>query len=146
MLGVQFSSEGYPDKSRGEAEKDKVFLTVYMGGVRSPKFAEQSEDAVVECAKKEVSEMLGVKGEPCFSRAHIWKKGIPQYDKYHDYVLYTARRLERHAPGLVLAGNYKDGVGLPDALLSGLNAAERALEYIEKIRNLNDPSGEGWEV
>lgn len=145
LLGVQFASEGYPEKSRSEEERDKVFLSVYLGGVRNPEVL-ASKNGVLAAAQQEVEELLGVQDEPYFSKVHVWKQGIPQYAVSHSVIRRTKRLVEKKAPGLLLTGNYMDGVGVADAILSGLEAAKMALQYFEKLEKLNDPSKPGWSV
>ncbi|MBX6315495.1 MAG: FAD-dependent oxidoreductase, partial [Isosphaeraceae bacterium] len=54
-------------------------------------------------------------------------RGMPQYTLGHlDRVAAIRERLALH-PGLHLAGNYFDGVGLPDCIHSGRSAAETIL-------------------
>lgn len=130
MLGVTFSSSNYPTHSK---DPNKVYLTVYLGGRRNPSIPFKSSHEVVEIANQEVKEVVGVQGEPCFTRMKTWYQGIPQYMTNFGEVLCTIARIERKAPGLIMAGNYRDGIGLPDALMSGINSAERAKEYMQSM-------------
>ena len=38
--------------------------------------------------------------------------------------------IERQAPGLFLAGHYRDGVSLSDSIVSGCGVADRVEEYL----------------
>ena len=40
--------------------------------------------------------------------------------------------LEAKAPGLSLAGHYRDGVSLSDSMVSGCSVAERVEEYVRE--------------
>ena len=127
MLGVNFSSSSFPNRLE---DPNKVFLTVYMGGDRSPKIPFQSNNEIVKVSTKEVQEVLGIVGDPCFSRVKSWKKGIPQFNVGFDRTLCKMAQIEEKARGLVLAGNYRNGVGVPDALLSGIQAADKVLQQL----------------
>ena len=86
--------------------------------------------ALTAAARREVAEMLGADGEPELTRIDRWPLGMPQY------VLGTLerraeieRRLAGH-PGLALAGAAYGGVGIPDCIASGENAAERVVNSL----------------
>jgi protoporphyrinogen oxidase len=42
--------------------------------------------------------------------------------------------IETKAPGLFLAGHYRDGVSLGDAMVSGCNVAERVQLHVKGIQ------------
>lgn len=128
ILGVNFSSSNFPKRVD---DPNKVFLTVYVGGQRSPELPFRPAKEVIDVSKKELGHVLGVTGEPFFSRVKTWTLGIPQYEPGFDEALCTMARVERATPGLVFGGNYRDGVGLPDALRSGIKSAERVMEYVQ---------------
>lgn len=135
ILGVNFSSEGFPARL---SDPSKVFWTVYMGGSRKPKLVSQSETDIVDSSMRDLRDVFGVSGSPCFARVQSWPDGIPVYAPGYDKALCTMGRIEKGAPGLVLGGNYRGGVGVPDALLSGIRSAER----VEKF--LNSPPRKRW--
>lgn len=138
ILGVQFSSEGFPQKSRSEAERDTVFVTVYSGGIRDPDAVSKPSSTIANAAKTEIARLLRVDAAPLFSAVQTWPHGIPQPGPEQARVQRAIRLLERNVPGLVMAGNYIDGVGVPDAILSGLNAAKRAIRYVDKLCKITD--------
>lgn len=130
VLGVNFSSSNYPYKLE---DPNKVFLTVYLGGSRNPELPFRPASEVVKVAKEELEYVVGSKGEPFYSRVKTWTKGIPVYGPRYDQALCAMARLERRNQGLVLGGNYRDGIGLPDALFSGIQSAERVLDYLKAL-------------
>ena len=58
----------------------------------------------------------------------------------HGEVVAAAQRIEDHSDGaLVFAGNYLRGVGLPDAVLSGMEAAENVCRARVIFNNKSTP-------
>lgn len=129
ILGVNYSSSVFPGRVQ---DPNHVYLTVYVGGKRNPDLPFRPAQEVVDISTKEVQQLLGVTGNPFYSRVKSWTQGIPQYTPGYDKVLSTMARIERYASGLILAGNYRYGVGISDALLSGINSAERIVEYLNR--------------
>jgi protoporphyrinogen/coproporphyrinogen III oxidase len=133
LLGVTFSTSNYPGRATSD---DELYLTAYIGGNRYPDKALLPGKEVVDIAAKQVQSLLGAKSSSVqFSRVKTWALGIPQYAPHDFAVAKSAMSLaETAAPGLILAGNYRDGIGLPDALQSGLDAAGRALSHIHHLQ------------
>jgi hypothetical protein len=45
--------------------------------------------------------------------------------------------VEKQCPGVFLAGNYRDGVGVADSILSGFDAAGRIAAFLQNDTNRN---------
>jgi protoporphyrinogen/coproporphyrinogen III oxidase len=138
LLGVNFSSSNYPGRVE---DPEELFVTAYIGGSRDPTKALLPADQVVELAAREVHDLIGTTNTtPVFSRVKLWSQGIPQYGAGEfEAIADRMKNIEILAPGLVLAGNYRDGIGLPDALLSGIHAAERALASVASAMTVPVP-------
>lgn len=119
ILGAIFSSTLFS----GRAPADHVLLTVLLGGMRDPDVAAAAPATLIERAAHDVHRLLGTTGPPRFSTHYLWPQAIPQYTLGYDAVLDTLDRLEQSMPGLVLAGNYRGGIAVPDAVASGIRAA-----------------------
>lgn len=128
MLGVNFTSSNFPERVE---DPNNVFLTVYVGGARSPELAYRPAHEIVSTSTKELHHVLGIKGDPFYTRVKNWHVGIPQYKPGFDETLCTMARTEKESPGLFFGGNYRSGVGVPDALLSGITSAEKVLTYLK---------------
>jgi oxygen-dependent protoporphyrinogen oxidase len=121
VLGVLFSSTLFPDR----APDDRVTLTAFVGGVRNPDLAHADQPTITARVMDDLRALLGAKGEPTFREFHLWPKAIPQYDLTYGRFKDIMDEAERRNPGFALAGSYREGVALGDAIASGEEAAAR---------------------
>jgi oxygen-dependent protoporphyrinogen oxidase len=126
VIAVSFTSRKFP----GRAPEGRVLLRSFVGGALHPEMFSHSDDELVASVRRELRDMLGVVGEPDFMRAVRHERAMPQYHVGHlARVARIEHQLEEH-PSLALAGNAYRGVGIPDVVHSGQQAAERVLEYL----------------
>jgi protoporphyrinogen/coproporphyrinogen III oxidase len=121
ILGAIFSSTVFPDR----APPGSVLLTVFAGGARDPDFVEADPHTLTARVLDELRALVGTRGEPSFKAVQVWSRAIPQYVLGYGRFKDILDQVEQNNPGLVLAGTYRDGISLNDALGSGLRAAER---------------------
>jgi oxygen-dependent protoporphyrinogen oxidase len=126
VLGVVFSSSLFPER----APEGSVMLTAFVGGARDPDFAQIDSQTLTARVLDDLRLLLGLKGEPTFRAVQVWPRAIPQYTLGYGRFKDIADEIERRNPGLVLAGTYRDGVSLGDAIRSGERGALRAMELI----------------
>ncbi len=84
-----------------------------------------SDDQLCRIADEELRDLLGITGKPCLSMVFRWPASMPQYHLGH---LARVRRIKdrlSRLPGLLLAGNAYEGVGIPQCVRSGEQAAEQ---------------------
>jgi len=113
------------------APDDAVLLRVFVGGSRSPGVADLDDAPLLELARAELRDILGIQAEPLWSRIYRWPRSNPQYDVGH---LAHIDALEALCPaGLYLAGSAYRGVGIPDCARQGREAAAHVLAaYLER--------------
>jgi oxygen-dependent protoporphyrinogen oxidase len=121
VLGAIFSSTLFPDR----APDGHVLLTAFVGGTRDPDFVQSDPQTLTARVLDDLRPLLGTRGEPTFRAIQVWPKAIPQYVLGYGRFKDIAEQMERTNPGLVLAGTYRDGVSLGDAIGSGERAAGR---------------------
>jgi len=126
VLGVIFSSSLFPDR----APAGHVMLTAFVGGTRDPDFVQADPQTLTARVLDDLRPLLGTRGEPTFRAVQVWPKAIPQYVLGYGRFKEIADDVERRNPGLVLAGTYRDGVSLGDAIGSGEQAAARIAELL----------------
>jgi protoporphyrinogen/coproporphyrinogen III oxidase len=124
VLGVIFSSTLFP----GRAPDGHVTLTAFVGGARNPDLANADLPTVTARVMDDLRALLGASGEPSFRAFHLWPKAIPQYDLTYSRFKDIMDDAERRNPGLALAGAYRDGVSIAEAIASGEAAAARVAE------------------
>lgn len=124
VLGAVWSSVIFPD----QAPEGKVGIRVFAGGALDPGFSQLSDEEALAAARRDLERAMGIVVEPEYQRAIRWPRGIPQFELGHRERVATARQeATRALPGLRLAGNYLDGVGLNDAVRTARLAAESLL-------------------
>jgi oxygen-dependent protoporphyrinogen oxidase len=122
-LGCLFTSSLFPDR----APEGQVALTVFAGGRNDESLAACPEDYLLEVIGRDLKRALGVQGEPTFRHLQRWRQAIPQYELGHGRYVALAEALEERFPGLHLAGNWRDGVSVPDSLARAAAVADRVL-------------------
>jgi protoporphyrinogen/coproporphyrinogen III oxidase len=94
-------------------------LAALRGFIVGPEKARrgQAPDAVViDLVREDFSHWMGTNAQPLFSTIHRWPDSMPQYLVGHAERREKITRLLEQYPGLYLAGNAYDGVGIPDCL------------------------------
>jgi oxygen-dependent protoporphyrinogen oxidase len=138
ILGTIFSSSLFPNR----APAGHVTLTSYVGGERYPELASLSPDELIALTCEDLRVLLGVRGKPSFEHCVLYPKAIPQYVIGYGRYRALMQQAEASAPGLFLAGHYRDGISLSDSIVSGCNAADRVSKYfLSEIRAAAEVSG-----
>jgi oxygen-dependent protoporphyrinogen oxidase len=121
VLGILFSSTLFP----GRAPEGHVALTVFAGGMRQPEHARLNAEQLLARVRRDLSELVGVTGDPVFVKHSFWPRAIPQYQIGYERHFETMSRLEQTTPGLFIGGQCRDGISLPDCCKSGETLAAR---------------------
>ena len=123
ILAVSFTSVKFPRR----APAGTVLLRAFVGGATQPDLFELDDAALASLARRELGDLIGASGEPLLVDVSRHPRAMPQYTLGHvERVEAIRRELAKHG-GLYLAGNAFDGVGVPDCLRSGREAAEALL-------------------
>jgi oxygen-dependent protoporphyrinogen oxidase len=126
ILGTIFSSSLFPNR----APAGHLTLTSYVGGERYPELASLPAEQLYKIVCEDLRVLLGVRGPPTFQHCVYYPRAIPQYNVGYGRFRELMNDIEAKAPGLFLAGHYRDGVSLSDSILSGCNAAERVGSFV----------------
>jgi oxygen-dependent protoporphyrinogen oxidase len=126
ILGTIFSSSLFPNR----APAGHLTLSSYVGGERYPELASLPADKLVAITCEDLKVLLGAKGKPTFQHTMYYPRAIPQYNVGYGRFREMMTGIETNAPGLFLAGHFRDGVSLSDSILSGCNTADRMEKYL----------------
>ncbi|WP_073170202.1 protoporphyrinogen oxidase [Tangfeifania diversioriginum] len=129
ILGALFLSSFLKNK----APEQGALLSVFLGGVRKPEMAELTDDEITQIVKEEISEMFQLpEFNPALLKIFRYRHAIPQYGFESDEKMRTIERLEMQYPGLILAGNIRDGIGIADRIKQGKTIATQLTNKYDK--------------
>jgi oxygen-dependent protoporphyrinogen oxidase len=125
LLACTFSSRKWP----GRGSDDRSVLRTYFGGPGMEWAMKASDEDLIAVSESQLSELLGLYEPAIDVSVHRYPLGLPEYRVGHRQRMQAWHEaLEVHGT-LALAGNFLDGVGLPDCVRSGRKA-------IKKLRTL----------
>ncbi|MDR3181823.1 MAG: protoporphyrinogen oxidase [Planctomycetaceae bacterium] len=127
ILAGSFSSLKYEHR----APAGKTLIRVFAGGARAPELAELEDAQLVPLLLQELKRIVKIDGEALFSCASHWAGTMPQYHVGHRERVREIEALVQADKTLALAGNAFHGVGVPNCIESGFNAAEKIVSNIE---------------
>ncbi|HYL76198.1 MAG TPA: protoporphyrinogen oxidase [Bryobacteraceae bacterium] len=100
---------------------DMVLLRCFMGGDA----LKESDESLVEAAYDELHRIMGLQAKPVFHSISRWPNAMAQYTVGHEKRVQELEQILKEVPGLHLAGNAYRGIGLPDCVKMGKEAAAR---------------------
>jgi len=119
MLACTFVHNKFPHR----APEDKGILRCFLGGARDEAVLGLTDDEILETVHRELKDILKLDARPIFARVYRWRGAMAQYEPGH---IARVQRIEQRVaeiPGLALAGNAYHGIGVPDCIRSGMEAA-----------------------
>lgn len=116
MVGTKFSHR-VPDHL--------VLLRCFFGGAGNESVLEEPDESLIAAARAELRRMIGLTAEPRFHRIARWPRSMAQYTVGHGARMKQLEEVLLQAPGLHLAGNAYTGIGVPDCIRMGKEAAGR---------------------
>lgn len=124
LLAATFVHNKFPHR----APNDRALLRCFFAGSNAENIWQLSDDAIIAVVRNELRQILGIRAAPLFARVYKWKAAMAQYGVGHvDRLDRIELLLRQQLPGLALAGNGYRGIGVPDCVRSGQDAAKQAL-------------------
>lgn len=129
ILAVSFLSRKFP----GRAPEGHVQLRTFVGGAMQSELLAMEDAALITMVREELQSLLDVEGEPSLAVVTRYDRAMPQYHVGHQQRVAAIEAAAAKHSRLALAGNAYHGVGLPDAIHSGEQAAERVFRSIVTV-------------
>jgi oxygen-dependent protoporphyrinogen oxidase len=123
LLAATFVHNKFPHR----APEDRALLRCFFAGSNAESIWQLSDDAIIAVVRNELQQILGLRAAPLFARVYKWKSAMAQYGVGHLDRLDRIERLRQQLPKLALAGNGYRGIGVPDCIRSGSEAAKQIL-------------------
>ena len=122
LLGALFLSSFLENR----APKAGALLTLFLGGVRNDQLVDLPDEEIKNIVEKEITELFQL---PEFSPdlLHIsrYQYAIPQYGIESEERLEVIRNMQEKYPGLIIAGNQRDGIGMADRIKQAADIAKK---------------------
>ena len=121
LAACTFVNEKFPNRAPAEL----IVLRCFFGGAGDDAVLDETDQSLVRMASEELRRILGLTAAPIFTSISRWPRSMAQYTVGH-----SARWKEIEArvaaiPGLHVAGNGYTGIGIPDCIRMGRQAAAR---------------------
>ena len=125
-LACTWTSTKFPHR----APQGYALLRVFVGRAGQEEQITWTEDGLLDVALEELCLTMGITAAPQLTRVFLWEKAMPQYNLGHPARLERIAARMQDLPGLQLAGNGYRGIGIPDCIASGEQAAGAVLGKI----------------
>jgi protoporphyrinogen/coproporphyrinogen III oxidase len=115
-------------KFLGRIAPGKAVFRAFLGGMNNEALLSASDEELIATVRREMSEILGARtfsaaSDPVHTQVSRWPRAMAQYSVGHKERMQRIRDRVSALPGLRLAGNAYDGIGVPDCIRLGRQAA-----------------------
>ena len=121
ILAVSHTNVKFPNR----APADHVLLRVFVGGAMQGELAERDDQELLALAVEEVADIMKISGAPGMHKIVRWPETTPQYTLGHSDRVRAIRNQVDGWPNLVIANNALAGVGVPQCIRGGWEAADQ---------------------
>ncbi|MFP3855008.1 MAG: protoporphyrinogen oxidase, partial [Anaerolineales bacterium] len=122
-LACTWTSTKFPHR----APEGTALVRVFIGRAGEQQALEKSDEGLIAEAQQELARTIGINQEPHRIRLTRWPEAMPQYNVGHNRRVQNLMENAAGLPGIELAGAGYHGIGIPDCINSGRQAARRLL-------------------
>jgi protoporphyrinogen/coproporphyrinogen III oxidase len=126
ILGILFPSAIFDDR----APEGGALLSVFLGGIKKPEIINKSDSEIISIVLDEIEKTLFSSAKPDLLRIFRYEHAIPQYEKSTGERLDAIKKIEEQYPGLILAGNIRDGIGMADRVKQAKQVTDKLINRI----------------
>ncbi len=123
LVACTFAGTKFPHR----APEDRIVLRCFFGGVGDEGVLRESDESLLATAREELRRILGLTAAPVFHAIARWPRAMAQYTVGHSSRVQEIEARAASITGLHLAGNAYHGIGIPDCVKMGRQAAARIL-------------------
>ncbi|PCI39439.1 MAG: protoporphyrinogen oxidase [Elusimicrobia bacterium] len=124
ISGATYSSTKFP----GRVPEGTVLVRCFVGGAGRGAILEDDDAMIVDAVCKDLKTMAGLEAVPVETRIARWPHASPQYEVGHAERIASIESFTESHKGIIFAGASYRGIGLPDCIRSGREAAKRVLD------------------
>lgn len=114
ILGILYPSSCFT----GRAPQGGVLMSFFLGGVNHADMLTKSDEEITQLVTEALSSMLHLKKGTHPNLLHIFRheRAIPQYEADSGERFAAVETLQQRHPGLIIAGNLRNGIGMADRI------------------------------
>ncbi len=128
-LAISYTSNKYP----GRVPAGQILLRIFLGGAMQPEILLRDDCELVEVGLREIREILQWRGSsPKWQALIRWNHAMPQYHIGHTQLMHKLNALLSATPNLYVCGAGYSGVGIPQCIRSGKQAAEHIIQLLSE--------------
>ena len=129
VLGILFPSACFT----GRAPEGGVLFSFFLGGVKHPELLDKTDEEISALVEQELHQMLKfpLQAHPDFIHISRHRRAIPQYGIDSGRRFEAVARIERENPGLIVAGNLRDGIGMGHRITQATNISNHIINNKE---------------
>ena len=128
LIACSFSAH----KFNGRAPADKEIIRCFLGGAFDRGVIDREDREIMDILRKEMKILFNIDSPPVKSYIYRYPDSMPQYNVgYLELLDKINKELQKHR-SLALSGNAYGGVGIPDTIKSGNDAAEKIFQNFVK--------------
>lgn len=115
-------------KFLGRTPDGKAVIRAFLGGMKNELLLDQPDEVLLSTVRRELEEILGARvlpqsAQPEHVQVSRWRRAMAQYAVGHQERMQAIHARVATLPGLRLVGNAYDGIGIPDCIRLGRQAA-----------------------
>ncbi|MHB9055869.1 MAG: protoporphyrinogen oxidase [Paludibacteraceae bacterium] len=123
ILGILFPSAIFANR----VPEGGALLSVFLGGINKPEILTKNDEEIKQIINEELRITMQIDTVPDLVHIHRYQHAIAQYDiktgKRYESIDYIQKKF----PGLILAGNIRDGIGMSDRVKQAKMVADKII-------------------
>lgn len=124
-------------KWKHTAPRDKAVIRCYVGRAGDEMIVEESDESILQKVRNDLKVTMGITAAPYYTSITRWRRAMPQYTVGHlDRIEAFKKEAAKRFAGVYFAGSGYTGLGLPDCIKQGQEAAETAAQFVQRESTL----------
>ncbi len=119
MLATTFVHTKFPFR----APDNKALVRCFLGGANDKGVLKLSDEEIIAVVRKELKQITGLAADPWFVKVYRWDRAMAQYTPGHLERIERIGATLKQMQNLSIAGNFYKGIGVPDCIRTGKEAA-----------------------
>src|SRR6266568_2362678 len=120
MLATTFVHTKFPFR----APDNKALVRCFLGGANDQGVLKLSDEEITAVVRKELKQIAGLEADPWFVKVYRWDRSMAQYTPGHLERIERIGATLKQMQNLSIAGNFYKGIGVPDCIRTGKEAAQ----------------------